>query len=283
MAFALELLRSLRSCFVSCGQILARICGRAAAGGQKMIEEILSHHILDHALILHLFGLELGITVHALYMAGISLALLFLLPLVLRLKGGRIRTAVDFFVTFVRDDIVVPNLGKEGKNFTPFFCTMLLFLLFANYLGLVPLSRTITANISITLGLALVSGLLIIGLSIKENGLGGFLKTFVPSGVPWPLVPLIFPLEAVSLLIRIFVLAVRLFANMAAGHMVLLGLFSFIFIMGTRSAAAGIAATGPVLFMTLFVSLLELLVAAIQAYVFTLLTAIFTGLQMHEH
>ncbi|MDR1123392.1 MAG: F0F1 ATP synthase subunit A [Elusimicrobiota bacterium] len=248
-----------------------------------MIEEILSHHILDHALTLRIFGLELGITVHALYMLGISAALLVLLPLVLRLKGGRIRTAADFFVAFVRDDIVLPNLGEEGKNFTPFFCTMLVFLLFANYLGLVPLSSTITANISVTLGLALVSGLLITGLSIRENGLGGFLKTFVPSGVPWPLVPIIFPLEAASLLIRVFVLAVRLFANMAAGHMVLLGLFSFIFLMGARSAAAGIAATGPVLFMTLFVSLLELLVAAIQAYVFTLLTAIFTGLQMHAH
>jgi F-type H+-transporting ATPase subunit a len=208
--------------------------------------------------------------------------MILLFMMTLRTKG-RLRTAIEAFVIFVRDDIVLPNLGNEGRRFVPFFCSMLIFLLFANYFGLVPGARTITANISITLGMAFVSGIMIIGLSVKENGLIGFFKTFVPSGVPKILAPLLFLLEVASLCIRIFVLAVRLFANMAAGHMVLLGLFAFIFIMGAKNILSGYGAAVPVLAMTLFVTILELLVAAIQAYVFTLLTAIFTGLQMHAH
>jgi F-type H+-transporting ATPase subunit a len=86
-----------------------------------------------------------------------------------------------------------------------------------------------------------------------------------------------------GLLIKTFVLAVRLFANMTAGHVVLIALFSFIFVMGQSSILAGYGTAAPILGMTIFVSILELLVAAIQAYVFTLLTAIFAGLQMHEH
>ena len=248
-----------------------------------MVEEILSHHILDHILKFNLFGINFGITLHTLFMLGISIVLIILLPLIWRAKGGRLKTALEFFVVFVRDDIVTPNLGEDGKDFVPFFCTMFIFLLFANYIGFAPFGRTITANISVTLGMAAVSGFMIIGLSIKENGMAGFLKTFVPEGVPWPMIPIIFPLEAISLFIRIFVLAIRLFANMAAGHMVLLCLFSFIFIMGANNMAEGFIASGPVLVMTLLVSMLELLVAGIQAYVFTLLTAIFTGLQLHAH
>jgi F-type H+-transporting ATPase subunit a len=248
-----------------------------------MIEEILSHHILDHIISLNIFGLGAHITLFSIYVFGISVAVVILLSLITLCKGGRAKTAAEGFVVFVRDDIVLPNLGAKGRRFVPFFCSMLIFLLFANYFGLVPGARTITANISVTLGMAFVSGAMIIGLSIKENGFAGFFKTFVPSGVPKILIPLLFLLEIASLFIRVFVLAVRLFANMAAGHMVLLGLFAFIFIIGAKNMFAGYGAAVPVLVMTLFVTVLELLVAAIQAYVFTLLTAIFTGLQMHAH
>jgi F-type H+-transporting ATPase subunit a len=228
-------------------------------------------------------GQSWNATVYGLFLLGICVALMLALSLIARLKSGRLKTFIEAFVCFVREDIVVPNLGEEGKKFVPFFCTLLIFLLFANYLGFIPQMHTITANLSVTLGMALVSGALIIGLSLKANGPVGFLKTFVPGGVPAYLVPLIFPLEVASLFIRIFVLAIRLFANMAAGHMVLIGLFAFIFLMGNNSLLAGYITSVPVLVMTLFVTVLELLVAAIQAYVFTLLTAIFTGLQMHAH
>lgn len=249
-----------------------------------MIEELLAHHILDHSFNISLWGFNLPITQHSVYMFGISVLLFVLLLIFAKKKGGRVKTFLEMFVTFVRDEIVVPNLGeKEGHKLTPFFCSLLIFLLTANYVGMLPGARTVTSNISVTGGMAILSLILILGLSIKENGPIGCIKTFVPGGVPKWLVPLLFPLEVLSLIIKVFVLAVRLFANMTAGHIILIGLFSFIFIMGERGIAYGYGTAGPVLGMTLFVSILELLVAAIQAYVFTLLTAIFAGLQMHSH
>ena len=248
-----------------------------------MIKELLAHHILDHVLNFSIFGINLPITSHSLFMFFLSIILLVFLPWAVRLKGGLIKTAVEGFAVFVRDEIVAPNLGEEGRNLVPFFCTLFIFLLLANYIGMIPGTKLVTSNISITGGMAVLSLILIVGLSIKENGFMGFWKTFVPGGVPFWLIPLLFPLEIISLLIRIFVLAVRLFANMVAGHIMLIGLFSLIFILGQRSIVMGYGSAVPVLGMTLFVSILELLVAAIQAYVFTLLTAIFAGLQLHAH
>ena len=239
--------------------------------------------MLDHAVKLNILGFNLGLSVHTIYMIGISIALLILLPWVAGRRSGRIKVAAEGFVCFVRDEIVLPSMGEDGRKLVPFFCSMLIFLLLANYIGLMPMGVCITANISVTLGMAAVSGLVIIGLSIRQNGFGGFLKTFIPAGVPWFLAPFIFVLEVISLFIRIIVLAIRLFANMAAGHMVLLGLFGVIFLMGLKGMAMGYASAGPIIMMTLFVTLLEFLVAAIQAYVFTLLTAIFAGLQLHTH
>lgn len=248
-----------------------------------MIQEILQHHILDHAVNLKFLGLDISLTQHTLFMLGISLFLLIFLPIVASFKKGRLKTALEMFVSFVQDSIVLPNIGPDGKKMVPFFCTMLIFLLFANYLGMLPEARTITGNISVTAGMAIASFLCIVGFSIKENGFGGFIKTFVPGGVPLWLAPFMFVLEVFSLFTKTFVLAIRLFANMTAGHIILICLFSFIFLMGEESIRNGLLSTIPVLGMTLFVSILELLVAAIQAYVFTLLTAIFVGLQSHSH
>lgn len=248
-----------------------------------MIQELLEHHILDHIVNLKIFGLDISLTQHTLFMLGISLFLLIFIPLIARFKSGRLKTLLEGFVVFVQDGIVLPNIGPDGKKLVPFFCTMLIFLLFANYLGMMPEARTITSNISVTAGMALASFLCIVGFSIKENGVGGFIKTFIPGGVPILLVPFMFLLEIASLFIKTFVLAIRLFANMTAGHIVLICLFSLIFVLGEINLAAGYGSAIPVLVMTLFVSILELLVAAIQAYVFTLLTAIFVGLQSHSH
>lgn len=248
-----------------------------------MIRELIEHHLLDHDFGLILFGYHLPITSHSVLMFLISIILLVFIPLAWKMNWRFCRTAIESFVVFVRDGIVLPNLGEEGRRLVPFFCTLLIFLLFANYFGMVPGGKTITSNISITGGMALVSFFVIVSLSVRQNGLLGFIKTFIPSGVPKWLIPLLFPIEVLGLLIKTFVLAVRLFANMTAGHVVLIALFSFIFVMGQSSILAGYGTAAPILGMTIFVSILELLVAAIQAYVFTLLTAIFAGLQMHEH
>ncbi len=248
------------------------------------VSHILEHHILDHSYNFDLLGF-IPITAHSITMMCLSLFLILFLPLVVKIpKLHLVKVALEGFVIFVRDEIVYPNIGpRAGKKLVPFFCTMFIFLLTANYFAMLPGARAITGNISVTGGMALVSFTTIVALSIRENGFLGFFKTFVPGGVPMLLIPLIFPLEVISLLIRTCVLAVRLFANLIAGHIVLLSLFAFIFIVGELSPAAGYASAGPIIGMTLFMSILELLVAAIQAYVFTLLTAIFMGLQQHAH
>ena len=246
-----------------------------------MIGEILEHHILDHSL--NIFGVQLPLTQFNLMMLIVSTVILFVFILAAHKQTGRLRTVAEMFVMFVRDDLVLPNLHEKGKKLVPFFCSLFIFILFSNYLGMLPWAKTVTSNISVTAGLALISLFIIVSQSIQNNGFWGFVKTFLPGGVPWWLAPLMFPLEVLSLIIRIFVLAVRLFANMTAGHIILIGLISFIFIMGAKGAVNGFITSGPVMLMTLFVSILELLVAVIQAYVFTLLTVIFASLQLEAH
>jgi len=194
-----------------------------------------------------------------------------------------LHTVGEEYVGFMRDGIVVPGMGEEGKTFLSYFCTLFLFILFSNLAGLIPEVKTITSNISVTGALAICSGALIVYCGIKFHGVAGFIKTFVPGGTPWWLVPLIFPLEVVSLIIRVCVLAIRLFANMLSGHMVLLSLLLIVFIIGQMSKIAGTGAAVPAMGLEIFMTLLELLVAFLQAYVFTLLTSIYAGLVIHSH
>lgn len=251
------------------------------------VSETIAHHILDHDFGVMVGTLHLPFTVHTLTMFCISLVLLGL-GFLMTLRGSGVfarlmRTLGEEYVTFMRDGIVVPGMGQEGKSFLSYFCTLFLFILFANLAGLIPEVKTITSNISVTGALALCSGVLIVYCGIKFHGVVGFIKTFVPGGTPWWLVPLIFPLEVISLIIRVCVLAIRLFANMLSGHMVLLSLLLIIFIIGQMSKIAGTGAAIPAMGLEIFMTCLELLVAFLQAYVFTLLTSIYAGLVIHSH
>lgn len=251
------------------------------------IAEIISHHILDHSWGITFGELTLPITTHSVTIFGVSLFLLGALYLVSRRfqnTFGRLMTVVtEEYVTFVRDEMVLPSMGKEGKSFVPYFCTLFLFIVTLNLVGMIPNMKTATSNISVTAGLALCSGGLILFCGVKYQGFIGFLKSFVPSGTPGWLIPLIFPLEVLSTIIKVCVLAIRLFANMMAGHMVLLCLLLLIFIIGKMNLFAGVGSAVPALLLELFMSFLELLVAFLQAYVFTLLTAIFAGSVIHSH
>jgi F-type H+-transporting ATPase subunit a len=146
-----------------------------------------------------------------------------------------------------------------------------------------PNMKTATSNISVTGALALCSGILIVYSGLKFHGLIGFIKGFVPSGTPVWLVPLVFPLEIVSTIIKVCVLAIRLFANMLSGHMVLICLLLMVFIIGQMHWAAGVGSVLPIMALEFLMTCLELLVAFLQAYVFTLLTAIFAGAVIHTH
>ena len=251
------------------------------------VAEIISHHILDHDWGISWAGVRLPITTHSVTLLTISVLLLgtlYWISLGRQTRAGRLLTTLaEWYVSFIRDGMVLPNMGQEGRGFLPYFCTLFLFVLFCALAGLVPEVKTATSNISVTAALALCSGGLILYSGLKFHGIIGFLKGFVPSGTPGWLVPLIFPLEVVSLVIKVCVLAIRLFANMLSGHMVLICLLLIIFIVGKMHIAAGAGAFLPAMVLELFMTFLELLVAFLQSYVFTLLTAIFAGSVIHTH
>jgi len=252
------------------------------------LAEIFSHHIIDHTYAtINFFGLALPITRHLLMMWISALLLIVGIPLILRGKSHGMRLAqgaLESVVGYIRDEIVVDNMGEDAAHFTPYFCTLFFFILVCNLMGLVPYGATATGNIAVTGGLALTTFALINFMGIRRLGLGHYISSFIPSGVPKWLYPMMFPIEVISLFSKTFALCIRLFANMIAGHFVILSLIGLIFIFGGINVYAAYFITIPAdIPMLLFVSLLEVFTAFLQAYIFTFLTAIFTGAAMHPH
>jgi F-type H+-transporting ATPase subunit a len=179
-------------------------------------------------------------------------------------------------VLFVRDDIAVPNIGKKADKFLPYLLTVFFFIWINNLIGLVPFfpgSANLTGNISFTVTLALITFLI-----TNFNGNKDYWKhIFATPGVPVWLAPIMIPVEIMGILAKPIALLIRLFANITAGHIIILSLISLIFIF--KSVAIAPVSVGFVLFM----NVLELLVAAIQAYIFTLLSALFIGMAVEEH
>ncbi|MCW9065438.1 MAG: F0F1 ATP synthase subunit A [Ignavibacteriaceae bacterium] len=188
----------------------------------------------------------------------------------------RLANFFEVIIIFVRDEIAEPTLGKAYKTFLPFLLTMFFFILFGNFLGLIPYSATFTSNIAVTATLAIISFLMIQLGGIKQNGFFGYFKGLVPHGIPVLLLPLMIMVEVLGLFTKPFALAIRLFANMIAGHTVILALIGLIFFMGTIFIAPVSVA------FAIFIYLLEILVALIQAYIFTMLTALFIGMAVHQ-
>ena len=195
-----------------------------------------------------------------------------------------IQALIEPLIIYVRDDIAKPNIGKDYEKYLPFLITVFFFIFFNNLLGLIPFfpfGANITGNIAVTAVLALFT-FFITNLTGKKHY---YQDIFNTPGVPWwlkfplPLMPII---EVVGCFIKPFVLAVRLFANITAGHIVLLGFICMIFILGEMSAAAGGAMSVLSLILAIFADVLEVLVAYIQAYVFTMLSAVFIGMSRVE-
>lgn len=240
--------------------------------------ELLEHHLLDHSL--HLAWLPFAMTKHTLMLILGAVVLAVLLPLLARkwpLVPSGSKNLVEIFVVFVRDEIVLPNTGEDGLPYLPYFLTLFFFILTVNILGMIPEASTATGNISVTAGLALCTFGLINVAGIRKYGLVHHFKNFIPHGLPGWLVPLMLPLELVGLLTKSFALCIRLFANMIAGHIVILAFLSMIFMFGSIFVApASVAAA-------VGLSMLEVFVAFLQAYIFTLLSAIFVGASLHPH
>lgn len=197
-----------------------------------------------------------------------------------------LQSLLEPLIIFVRDDIAIPGLGKKNyARFMPFLLTVFFFIFFNNLLGLIPIfpgGANLTGNIAITLVLALFTFVITTFIGNKNY----WMHIFNAPGVPWWLkfpVPLMPIVEFLGVLTKPFVLMVRLFANITAGHIILLGFMSLIFIFGNMNVAAGYGVSIFSLAFGIFMSMLELLVAFIQAYVFALLSSIYFGMAMEEH
>ena len=193
---------------------------------------------------------------------------------------------VEPIIVFVRDDIAKSSIGeKKYEKYTPYLLTIFFFIFLNNILGLIPIfpgGANLTGNIAITLVLAIFTFV----ITTFSGNKAYWKDIFWTPGVPWwlkvpiPLMPIV---EIMGVFTKPFVLAVRLFANISAGHIVALGFFSLIFIFGNMSVYAGYGVSAITLIFTIFMSFLELLVAFIQAYVFTLLSALYFGMATEEH
>jgi len=178
---------------------------------------------------------------------------------------------LESLVLFVRDEISVKNIGAaEAGRYTPFLTTAFFFILFCNWLGLIPNMATATGSLGVTLGLALITFFLTQVAAIRSAGIGGYLS-HLTGGTPWPMWPIMIPVEILGLFTKPFALMVRLFANMLAGHMVLFFVLGLIFIIHPLAAVASVP-------MAAALYMLEIFVGLMQAYIFTMLSALFIGM-----
>ncbi len=265
------------------------------AGQNNSDPSWIMHHVLDGKSIsfepfgtlylpqMHLFGIDISITKHVFFIFVVALILIILA--LVSAKSYRkslipkgFANLFEIIIIFVRDEIVAPSIGKGYQIFLPYMLTLFFFILLSNLFGLIPYAASVTGNIAVTAALAGISFIATQFAGIKQHGVIKYFKNLVPSGMPGWILIIIIPLEVLGLFTKPFALCIRLFANMIAGHIVIFSLLGLIFIMHTIYVAP--VSVG----FALFIELLELLVALIQAYIFTMLTALFIGMSMHsEH
>jgi F-type H+-transporting ATPase subunit a len=262
---------------------------------QELVRQFINGHVLTHAAhegawnipFLHVSLLDW------LRYDAVMLALTVLVSVLVATVAARrhrpvptgLANVFEAYVLFIRDGIAVAHLGpQDGRKMTPYFCSLFLFILVLNGFGLIPCCSGATSNIGVTCGLAAMFLVLSIGMAIWHRGVLGFLKSFVPHGAPWALMPVLIPIEVISLLARAFALMVRLFANMLAGHIIIFAMLGIIVTYGMLSLGPALLGAAPVLAVVVALYLFEVFVAVFQAYIFTLLSAIFIGLLLHpEH
>ncbi|PYO69306.1 MAG: ATP synthase F0 subunit A [Gemmatimonadetes bacterium] len=240
----------------------------------------------------HLFGIDVSPTKHVVFMV-VAATLVFV---TMRIAGRQIErrhregkaphgfgAAIEAVVLFVRNDVAIANIGHGGENYAPYILTLFFFILYCNLFGLLPWGATATGNLAVTGALALTAFVTVEVTGLVALGPKGYLKTivFVPPGITGigaVLMALIMtPIEIIGKIVKPFALTLRLFANMTAGHFVILALLGLIFIFGSWLVAAATVA------FVVFMMLLELLVAFLQAYIFALLTSVFIGMMRHAH
>jgi len=262
---------------------------RAAGVAMQMQQRIdavqayIQHHLTDSRR-LSSFGLDLDLptflTLHGVMVLLSAVSLLIVFGLFYRKEDEvphGLTNMLESVVLYIRDEIAVRYLGPDdGRRMTPLFCSLFFFIVTMNLLGLIPALAPATADLNVTGALAVISlGFMLVGAIIRQ-GLIGFVKGFVPHGVPWPLLVVIVPIELFGVFIKAFALMIRLFANMLAGHLVVFSLIGIVLIYGLLALPMGLLA--------ILIFLMEVFVAIFQAYIFTLLSALFIGQRYHpEH
>ena len=297
--------------------------GGAFNAGEVIIEHVsnssLDHPILHFPTIA---GIDFSVTKHVMMLWLVAGFLFVVVTLETRryLKQERriptgFMTALEWLVQAIRDSIVLPNVGVRFVNtWTPLILTLFLFILASNAIGLIPIfevlglvdryvlsnaadseslinrvlhgGTTATANYNVTAALAIITFFSIIGAGTMAHGFVGHWKNLVPSGLAWPIYILLIPIELMGIFVKPFALTMRLAANMTGGHIAILSILSLVFIFNQVFESAllgtgvGFAVAVP---LAVGISALEIIVVMVQAYVFTLLTAVFIGMAINVH
>ena len=226
-------------------------------------------------------GVELSMTNSALFMIATTVATCGFFMLSTGSRGlipSRMQSIAEICYDFVASTLR-DSAGKEGMKFFPFVFSLFIFILVANLFGMFPYFFTVMSHIVITFTLAMLVFITVILYGFMRNGLS-FMKLFVPSGVPMAILPFVVAIEVLSFLSRPISLSVRLFANMLAGHITLKVFAGFITSLSAFGVAGALGATLPFV-MAVALTGLELLVAFLQAYVFTILTCMYLNDAIH--
>lgn len=251
----------------------------ACTDSSRAIFTLLSdgHHSENHASV-KVYDLSITKNVASLLLSVVLLIGIFgTIASAYKKRRGMAPSGIQSFfepiIVFIRDDIAVPNIGKKAERYLPYLLTVFFFIWFNNLLGLMPGGANLTGNIAVTVSLAVFTLLITIFSGNKDY----WMHILWTPGIPMWLRPIMLPVELVGVLSKPFSLMIRLFANITAGHVIILSLLGLTFIF--QSIAVGIAAS----LFSAIMSLLELFVAILQAYVFTLLSAMYFGQAVEEH
>jgi len=284
--------------------------------------EVIIHHVANSSEPLiqlpKILGIDFSVTKHVLMLWLVAAMLFAVITWVVRryLKQDRLipsglMNGLEAVVEFVRDEIVQPSVGKKWvAMWAPLILTLFFFILVANAIGLVPVfdvlglldhfvlhtsehsflkrllhgGTTATSNFNVTAALATITFGSIIVAGSKAHGFLKHWLNLVPHGLAWPIYVLLIPIEVMGMFVRPFALTMRLAANMTGGHIAILAILSFVFLFTEMAgAAAGIGVGVLSLPLSVGISALEIIVVLVQAYVFTLLTAVFIGMAIHVH
>lgn len=258
-----------------------------------IIDKVVDHHYIDlyflgkiplpHFEPVEIFGIKVDFSITKSTAMAILASIIAVIILGYAASSNKknlvpkgIGNMIESIVVFIRDQIVVPNMGEGGLKYMPFFLTVFFFILIANIIGLFPFLAQPTKNINVTCALALITFVMTQIAGIKAHGFGGYVKNLVPPGVPGFVLPIMVVVEFIGLFTKPFSLMMRLFANITAGSIIIFSLIGLIFVMEYAGSVIAVP-------FALFIYLMEIFIAFLQAYIFTMLSVLYINMAMHHH